>query len=174
MLNGNAIHYFLIKKKFISQEWRLKLINFNWLFFPFFSIFSVNDDCSSKQTSNKDSSDVFTLQLNSLLRGVGGGSSVKDSFLNNNNNNKDAPANDGNVPQQFDAKCYIENGKINFGKLITDEVLAADHKLVEAAKKTVCINRLLKKTITNHNNYMYLIVSDQYSRYHSINCNNSR
>ncbi|TMW54845.1 hypothetical protein DOY81_000078 [Sarcophaga bullata] len=100
---------------------------------------SVNDDCSSKKTSDKDSSDVFTLQLNSLLRGVGGSSSVKDSFLNNNNNNKDVAANDGKVAQQFDAKCYIENGKINFGKLITDEVLAADHKLVEAAKKTTNI-----------------------------------
>lgn len=43
----------------------------------------------------------------------------------------------GGAPQQFDAKCYIENGKINFGKLITDEVLAADYKLVEQAKKTV-------------------------------------
>lgn len=114
------------------------------IIFPF-SIYSVNDDCSSKKTSDKDSSDVFTLQLNSLLRGVGGSSSVKDSFLNNNNNNKDASTNDGKVPQQFDAKCYIENGKINFGKLITDEVLAADHKLVEAAKKTVCVILLFNK-----------------------------
>ncbi|XP_037816686.1 protein phosphatase 1L isoform X1 [Lucilia sericata] len=99
---------------------------------------SVTDDCASKKTSEKDSSDVFTLQLNSLLRGVGGGSSVKDSFLNNNNN-KDSTTNDGKGPQQFDAKCYIEGGKINFGKLITDEVLAADYKLVEAAKKTTNI-----------------------------------
>ncbi|KAI8125333.1 hypothetical protein FF38_14305 [Lucilia cuprina] len=99
---------------------------------------SVTDDCASKKTSEKDSSDVFTLQLNSLLRGVGGGSSVKDSFLNNNNN-KDSATNDGKGPQQFDAKCYIEGGKINFGKLITDEVLAADYKLVEAAKKTTNI-----------------------------------
>ncbi|XP_065355590.1 protein phosphatase 1L isoform X2 [Calliphora vicina] len=99
---------------------------------------SVNDDCASKKSSDRDSSDVFTLQLNSLLRGVGGGSSVKDSFLNNNNN-KDLTTNDGKGPQQFDAKCYIESGKINFGKLITDEVLAADYKLVEAAKKTTNI-----------------------------------
>lgn len=106
---------------------------------------SVTDDCTSKKLSdklntNKDSSDVFTLQLNSLLRGVGGGSSVKDSFLNNNNN-KDSmtSTNDGGAPQQFDAKCYIESGKINFGKLITDEVLAADYKLVEQAKRTTNI-----------------------------------
>jgi len=41
-------------------------------------------------------------------------------------------------PKTFEAKCYIQNGKtINFGKMITDEVLYADHKLVEKAKKAV-------------------------------------
>lgn len=102
----------------------------------FLCTFSATDDCSSQKSNSREPADVFTLQLNSLLRGVGGGSSVKDSFLNNNNN-KESSGNDVKGPQQFDAKCYIENGKINFGKLITDEVLAADHKLVEAAKKTV-------------------------------------
>lgn len=54
----------------------------------------------------------------------------KDNFLNNNNNN--------NVkPPTYDGKCYIENGKINFGKMLTDEVLAADFELVKVAKKTV-------------------------------------
>ncbi|KAG6459348.1 protein phosphatase 1L [Manduca sexta] len=32
---------------------------------------------------------------------------------------------------------YMEKGKINFGKLLTDEVLAADRLLVEAAKKSM-------------------------------------
>ncbi|CAG5056630.1 unnamed protein product [Parnassius apollo] len=32
---------------------------------------------------------------------------------------------------------YLEKGKINFGKLLTDEVLAADRLLVEAAKRTL-------------------------------------
>lgn len=39
-------------------------------------------------------------------------------------------------PKTFDAKCYVQGGnKINYGKMITDEVLAADHKLVEKAKR---------------------------------------
>uniref|UniRef100_A0A1A9VA09 PPM-type phosphatase domain-containing protein n=1 Tax=Glossina austeni TaxID=7395 RepID=A0A1A9VA09_GLOAU len=106
---------------------------------------SASDDCALKRsTSNsKDTQDAFTQQLNSLLRGVGGGaSSIKDNLLksnNNNNNQKDGLSANEGPPRQFEAKCYIENGRINFGKLITDEVLAADYKLVEAAKKTTNI-----------------------------------
>lgn len=136
-------------------------------FFNFFNS-SVTDDCGSKKSSNKDSPDVFTLQLNSLLRGVGGGSSIKDSFLNNNNN-KDSSTNDAKGPQQFDAKCYIENGKINFGKLITDEVLAADHKLVETAKKTVCMKNVYLFEFVLIKLLIFFTI-DQYSRYHSFNC----
>lgn len=40
-------------------------------------------------------------------------------------------------PKTYDARCYVQNGSINFGKIITDEVLAADYDLVEAAKKMV-------------------------------------
>ncbi|XP_073827457.1 uncharacterized protein isoform X3 [Musca autumnalis] len=102
---------------------------------------SVNDDCTSRKTTSggdkKDSSDVFTMQLNSLLRGVG--NNPKNSFFNNNNKDSNLGEDAAGPPQQFDASCYVENGKINFGKLITDEVLAADHKLVEAAKKTTNI-----------------------------------
>uniref|UniRef100_A0A182FNB6 PPM-type phosphatase domain-containing protein n=1 Tax=Anopheles albimanus TaxID=7167 RepID=A0A182FNB6_ANOAL len=38
-------------------------------------------------------------------------------------------------PKTYEARCYVQNGSINFGKIITDEVLAADHDLVEAARK---------------------------------------
>ena len=39
-------------------------------------------------------------------------------------------------PKTFDAKCYVKEGnRINYGKMITDEVLYADYKLVEKAKK---------------------------------------
>lgn len=38
-------------------------------------------------------------------------------------------------PTTYEAKCYVSNGSINFGKIITDEVLAADYNLVEMAKK---------------------------------------
>ncbi|KAL9923382.1 protein phosphatase 1L isoform X3 [Glossina fuscipes] len=105
----------------------------------------VSDDCALKRSisNSKDPQDAFTQQLNSLLRGVGGGaSSIKDNLLKSNNNNynqKDGLSANEGPPRQFEAKCYIENGRINFGKLITDEVLAADYKLVEAAKKTTNI-----------------------------------
>lgn len=40
------------------------------------------------------------------------------------------------VPKTFEAKCYIQSGnKINYGKMISDEVIYADHKLVETAKR---------------------------------------
>lgn len=41
-------------------------------------------------------------------------------------------------PKTYEAKCYVQNGSINYGKIITDEVLAADYDLVEMAKKVVC------------------------------------
>lgn len=39
-------------------------------------------------------------------------------------------------PKTFEAKCYVQNGKpVNYGKMISDEVLYADYNLVEKAKK---------------------------------------
>ncbi|XP_055642542.1 protein phosphatase 1L isoform X2 [Toxorhynchites rutilus septentrionalis] len=38
-------------------------------------------------------------------------------------------------PQTYEAKCYVQNGSINYGKIIKDEVLAADYDLVEMAKR---------------------------------------
>ncbi|XP_055550321.1 protein phosphatase 1L isoform X2 [Wyeomyia smithii] len=38
-------------------------------------------------------------------------------------------------PKTYEAKCYVSNGSINYGKIITDEVLAADYDLVEMAKR---------------------------------------
>lgn len=39
-------------------------------------------------------------------------------------------------PKTFDAKCYVQgSNKINYGKMISDEVLFADYKLVEKARK---------------------------------------
>lgn len=88
--------------------------------------YSTAEDCGPKGNCNRDS-DVFMDKLNSIIR-------TKDHFMTNNNNN-----NNNGKPQTYAGKCYIENGKINFGKMLTDEVLAADYKLVEAAKKTVCL-----------------------------------
>ncbi|XP_067624509.1 protein phosphatase 1L isoform X2 [Eurosta solidaginis] len=100
---------------------------------------STADDCKTSSAGKQQKeTDVFTSKLNSLMRtsnaakeALFGGGSGKDS------NNEKIKSNE--VPQSFEPKCYIENGKINFGKLITDEVLAADYKLVEQAKKTTNI-----------------------------------
>lgn len=41
-------------------------------------------------------------------------------------------------PKSFEAKCYIRNeNSIDFVKMITDEVLYADHKLVEISRKNL-------------------------------------
>ncbi|EDW63809.1 protein phosphatase 1L isoform X1 [Drosophila virilis] len=93
---------------------------------------SLTADCSAikQKTTEATVADIYTAQLNSAMR-ASGNSAAKDAFLNNNNNAQ----NSGNAPPpSYDAKCYIENGRINFGKLITDEIMSADHKLVEQAK----------------------------------------
>uniref|UniRef100_A0A182P4N3 PPM-type phosphatase domain-containing protein n=1 Tax=Anopheles epiroticus TaxID=199890 RepID=A0A182P4N3_9DIPT len=56
---------------------------------------------------------------------------VKQNLLHGTSGSGPAPA----KPKTYEARCYVQNGSINFGKIITDEVLAADYDLVEAAKK---------------------------------------
>lgn len=58
---------------------------------------------------------------------------VKKNLLNGTSGSGPVPV----KPKTYDARCYVQNGSINFGKIITDEVLAADFDLVEAAKKMV-------------------------------------
>lgn len=77
--------------------------------------------------------EVYLNKLSSSIRN-------KENFLNNNNNN-----NNNVKPPTFDGKCYVDHGKINFGKMLTDEVLAADFELVKTAKKTVSFNLLNQK-----------------------------
>lgn len=86
--------------------------------------YSTAEDCIGGKTNCNREQDVFMDKLNSIVR-------TKDSLLKSNNNNNNAR------PKTQDAKCYIENGAINFGKMISDEVLVADYKLVENAKKAV-------------------------------------
>lgn len=40
-------------------------------------------------------------------------------------------------PPKVELSSYLEGNKINYGKLISDEVLAADCLLVQAAKKNM-------------------------------------
>lgn len=84
--------------------------------------YSTAEDCIGKPNCNREQ-DIFMDKLNSIVR-------TKDSFLNKNAQNT--------KPKELEAKCYIDNGKINFGKILTDETLLADYKLNEAAKKMVC------------------------------------
>ncbi|XP_037957635.1 probable protein phosphatase CG10417 isoform X2 [Teleopsis dalmanni] len=94
---------------------------------------STTDDCTAPKQKASET-DVITVRLNSILREGPRNIFLLNSNNNNNNINKDGLTNN-NPPQTLDAKVYLENGKINFGKLITDEVLSADYNLVEAAKK---------------------------------------
>lgn len=97
---------------------------------------STADDCNGTKANCNRDQDVFLNKLNSIVR-------TKDSFL------KSAS---GNVkPQQYEARCYIDaNRNINFGKLITDEVLAADYKILEKAKKDVSLRRDLNSVPFNY------------------------
>ncbi|XP_058121567.1 protein phosphatase 1L [Anopheles ziemanni] len=56
---------------------------------------------------------------------------VKKNLLNGTSGAGPTPV----KPKTYEAQCYVQDGSINFGKIITDEVLAADFDLVEAAKR---------------------------------------
>lgn len=83
---------------------------------------STAEDC--KPSTQRP--DVFMNKLNSLVRPLG-----RDSFLTDSKTVEDPK------PQVYDAKTYVNGTSINFGKMVSDEVISADYKLVEAAKKTV-------------------------------------
>ncbi|XP_055599914.1 protein phosphatase 1L isoform X2 [Uranotaenia lowii] len=57
---------------------------------------------------------------------------TKENLLNGG---KSGQQQQNTKPKTYEAKCYVQNGSINYGKIITDEVLAADYDLVEMAKK---------------------------------------
>ncbi|XP_068151021.1 protein phosphatase 1L [Drosophila tropicalis] len=104
---------------------------------------STTADCSAlkpnAKTTEASIADIYTAQLNTAMRASGSNNAAKDSFFNQNNNNINGQNGGDNAPPNLEAKCYIENGRINFGKLITDEILSADYKLVEQAKRATNI-----------------------------------
>ncbi|XP_026738502.1 protein phosphatase 1L [Trichoplusia ni] len=51
---------------------------------------------------------------------------------------------------------YIDKGKINFGKLLTDEVLAADRLLVEAAKRSLNVAGTTALIAVMEANYLFV------------------
>ncbi|XP_006571704.1 protein phosphatase 1L isoform X2 [Apis mellifera] len=52
-------------------------------------------------------------------------------------------------PQKIDIANYLDGNKINYGRLLTDEVLAVDRLLVEAAKKNMDIAEDNKLIVAN-------------------------
>lgn len=86
------------------------------------------DSKKSSQKTKTSENDILQQFLN--LRPITRESLSK---YKQNGNNDNSPVNP--PPRTMEAKYYIESDRsINFGKLITDEVLAADYKLVEKAK----------------------------------------
>lgn len=84
--------------------------------------YSMTEECINKANCSNPDQDLLILnKLTSIVRPM----------------TRDGTSQESKKPQSYEAKTYIENGKINFGKMMTDEVLAADYKLVEQAKKTV-------------------------------------
>lgn len=86
--------------------------------------YSTADDCGMNVSNCNREQDAFMDKLNSIIR-------TKDQLFGASG--KEAPV----KPQTFEARSYIEAGKINFGKMMSDEVLVADCRLVEIAKKKV-------------------------------------
>lgn len=90
----------------------------------------TDDSAVNKKRSQPDPLDIYR------LNGLGPRPMTKDDFLLPVGGAEKSPAKV--APQRQEAKCYIgPDRKINFGKLLTDEVLAADHKLIETVKKMV-------------------------------------
>lgn len=53
---------------------------------------------------------------------------------------------------KVDIMTYLEGNKINYGRLLTDEVLAVDKLLVEAAKKNMDVAGIFLYFLKNFNN----------------------
>lgn len=86
--------------------------------------YSTADDCGMNVSNCNREQDIFMDKLNSIIR-------TKDQLFGAAG--KETPA----KAQTFEGRSYIEAGKVNFGKMMSDEVLAADCRLVEIAKKKV-------------------------------------
>lgn len=98
---------------------------------------STTDGTHVGVNSLQRESDNFLKKLNSIRQ-------TKESLLQKASGNNAKP-------QQYEARCYIEkDGNITFGKMISDEILAADYKLIEMAKKEVSI---INHSVDNLNHF---------------------
>jgi len=85
----------------------------------------TEDFLDEARASAQISTNDLLMKLNALSKPI-----TKEDFLL-----PGKPVKPAVKPKVYEAKCYIENNSINFGKMMTDEVLAADYRLVELAKK---------------------------------------
>lgn len=88
---------------------------------------------STKRVLSKNSDDITKNSNNQIDSDILGKLKPKDGFsMFKQTASGDAPP----PPKTLEAKCYVQNGnKINYAKMITDEVLFADYKLVEIARR---------------------------------------
>lgn len=93
------------------------------------NINSVNSNSNSINSANQQ------LEADLLNKYMGNPSPLRSLTKENLLNGSSGQQNGSPKPKTFEAQCYVQNGSINYGKIITDEVLAADYDLVEMAKK---------------------------------------
>lgn len=105
---------------------------------------SKTEDVVDKVTSNNSGGGSNTagsnnanhkLETDLLSKYMGNASPQRQLTKENLINGTTGQQNANPKPKTYEAKCYVQNGSINYGKIITDEVLAADFDLVEMAKK---------------------------------------
>lgn len=93
---------------------------------------------STKRVMSKTADDNYdSKKSNSIDLDILGKLKPRDGFsMFKQTANSDAQP----APKSFEAKCYVQTGNnINYGKMISDEVLFADYKLVEKAKRQTIV-----------------------------------
>lgn len=95
----------------------------------------VSTGGGSNSNTGGNSNANHKLETDLLSKYMGNASPQRQLTKENLINGTTGQQNANPKPKTYEAKCYVQNGSINYGKIITDEVLAADYDLVEMAKK---------------------------------------
>lgn len=90
--------------------------------------FSTAEDCGMNPSNCNREQDIFLDKLNAI---IGGKNGVGGAFLAGG-------ANEVSKAKTYEGRTYIEQGgAVNFGKMMVDEVLAADDVLIEKLQQKV-------------------------------------
>lgn len=113
--------------------------------------YSTAEDCGMNPSNCNREQDIFLDKLNAIIGGKNGG-----AFLVGG-------ANEAAKAKTYDGRTYIEQGgTVNFGKMMVDEVLAADDILIEQLQQKVGkLDALYSRS--EHN---YSINTGSVGRYH--------